>query len=233
MNEGEWSVMTSETDTTFTVQQSIKETQMPHKVYLATKRIFDLICASLGLIIFFPIFLIVALAIKISDGGPVIHARICIGQYSRPYKMYKFRTMVVDADNLERWLSPEQREEYRIACKLDDDPRITTVGKFLRKTSIDELPQLVSVLCNNMSLIGPRPVVAHEADAYGEKKSTLLSVKPGITGWWQVKARSSIPYLSDEAKALQLYYAEHSSLVLDIEILLMTVAVVLKGNGAK
>lgn len=139
----------------------------------------------------------------------------------------------MDADNLERWLTPEQMERYRTDCKLEDDPRITKIGKILRKTSLDELPQLISVLKGDMSLVGPRPVVPREAEAYGEKKKLLLSVKPGITGWWQVNARSDIPFLCEEAKELQLYYAKHCSLTLDIKILFMTVAVVVKGKGAK
>lgn len=210
--------------------------RMPEKqrtIYMAVKRVFDFFASICGLILALPIMLVIAIAIKCTDGGPVIHARICQGKNGNTYKMYKFRSMVVDADNLKRWLTPKQLETYMAECKLDNDPRITRVGRFIRRTSLDELPQLVSVLKGDMSLIGPRPVVDHEADHYGAKKELLLSVKPGITGYWQVNGRSGVPFLSEEAKNLQLYYVEHCSLALDIKILFKTVSVVLKGKGAK
>lgn len=197
------------------------------------KRVFDCTVSFAVLTALSPFLLLVVFAIKLSDGGSAIHARICEGADGKSYKMYKFRTMVMNADDLERWLTPEQIKKYQVDCKLDEDPRVTKLGQFLRKTSIDELPQLLSVLKGDMSLVGPRPVVPREADAYGADKELLLSVKPGITGWWQVSARSSIPFLSEEAKALQLYYAAHCSLLLDVKILFMTVAVVLERRGAK
>ena len=141
--------------------------------------------------------------------------------------------MVMDADNLERWLTPAQLKTYLTECKLDNDPRITPVGRFLRKTSLDELPQLVSVLKGDMSLVGPRPVVEREAKAYGDYENELLSVKPGITGWWQINARGNSSFLSMESQELQLYYVAHCSLLFDLKILFKTVAVVLKGKGAK
>lgn len=202
-------------------------------LYSFLKRAFDIVASFCGLLILLPVFAIVALLIKADDGGPVIHTRICVGYNSRRYKMYKFRTMCVDADNLEKWLTSEQLEQYKTECKLENDPRITKIGKYLRKASIDELPQLMSVLKGDLSLVGPRPVVSHEAESYGEYKELLLSVKAGITGCWQVKGRSNIPFLSDEAKELQLYYATHCSIGLDLKILLQTVLVVLKGTGAK
>lgn len=209
----------------------IQETKM---IYMAVKRLFDVTVSLLGLLATFPVTLAVAAAIKFCDGGPVIHERICLGKNGRTYKMFKFRTMVMDADNLERWLTPQQIEEYKAECKLDNDPRITKVGKFLRKTSIDELPQLVSVLRNDMSLIGPRPVVVSERHHYSEEEfQLLLTAKPGITGYWQVNGRSDCTYESGDRQKLELYYAEHRSLILDIKILFMTVGVVLKGNGAK
>ena len=201
--------------------------------YLIVKRLFDITASLVGIILSSPIMLAAAIMIKANDGGPVIHTRICEGAGGSTYKMYKFRTMVMDADNLERWLTPEQIGKYTAECKLDEDPRITKPGRFLRKTSIDELPQLFSVLKGDMSLIGPRPVITREADAYGADKELLLSVKPGITGWWQVSARGNFSYLSEEAKSLQLYYATHCSLFLDVKILFMTVRAVLSGRGAK
>lgn len=203
-------------------------------IYVAVKRLFDILASLFGLLVTLPIALPVAIAIKAHDGGPVIHERICLDRNGRTYKMYKFRTMVMDADNLNRWLTPDQMEEYKAECKLENDPRITGIGRFLRKTSIDELPQLISVLRNDMSLIGPRPVVASERHHYSDEEfDLLLTAKPGITGYWQVNGRSDSTYESGKRQELELYYAEHRSLFLDMKILFMTVAVVLKGKGAK
>lgn len=218
-----------------TLPKSHKDQQLnPNKTsYYVIKRIFDIVASLVGLIMLSPILIIVGLLIKLQDGGSIIHTRICCGPAGSTYKMYKFRTMVPNADDLEKYLTPEQLSEYFTNCKLDNDPRITKIGKVLRRTSIDELPQLVSVLKGNMSIIGPRPVIRREADAYGDKLELLLSAKPGITGYWQVYGRGGSGFLSVEAKQQQLYYVEHQSLSLDIKLLFMTVVVVLKGKGAK
>lgn len=206
----------------------------PNKTsYYIVKRIFDIVVSLVGLIVLSPVLIIVGILIKLQDGGPIIHTRICCGPVGSTYKMYKFRTMVPNADDLEKYLTPNQLSEYFANCKLDNDPRITKIGKVLRRTSIDELPQLVSVLKGNMSIVGPRPVIRREADAYGDKLELLLSAKPGITGYWQVYGRGDSGFLSVEAKQQQLYYVEHQSLSLDIKLLFMTVVVVLKGKGAK
>lgn len=203
-------------------------------VYLAVKRLFDIATSVLGLIVTLPITLPVAIAIRVSDGGPAIHKRICLGQNGKTYKMYKFRTMVMDADNLERWLTQEQIEEYQTECKLEHDPRITKIGRFLRKTSIDELPQLLTILRGDMSLVGPRPVVASERHHYTDNEFELLmTAKPGLTGYWQVNGRSNSTYESGKRQALELYYVANRSFAMDVKILFMTVAVVVKGKGAK
>ena len=223
-------------ETTLIQQSAIPVTTQNYarpKLYLFVKRMFDIVVSLCALILLSPVFLIIAWLIKTKDGGPAIHTRLCKGKDGNTYKMYKFRSMVMDADNLERWLSPEQLKTYLAECKLDNDPRITPVGRFLRKTSLDELPQLVSVLKGDMSLVGPRPVVEREAKAYGDYENKLLSVKPGITGWWQINARGNSSFLSVESQELQLYYVENCSLLLDLKILFKTVAVVLKGKGAK
>lgn len=216
------------------VSVKIKQEKKSIFFYAAIKRLFDIVASLLGLLITFPITLPVAIAIKVSDGGPIIHKRICLGRNGSTYIMYKFRTMVMDADNLGRWLTPEQIEEYKAECKLEIDPRITKIGRFLRKASIDELPQLLSVLKGDMSLVGPRPVVDSERHHYRDAEfELLLSAKPGITGYWQVNGRSDSTYESGKRQELELYYAANRSLALDIKILFMTVAVVLKGKGAK
>ena len=148
--------------------------------------------------------------------------------------MYKFRSMVVDADNLKRWLTPQQLQEYITECKLENDPRITQVGRLIRKTSLDELPQLFSVLKGDMSLVGPRPIVSSERQHYKDGGvNLLLSVKPGVTGYWQVNGRSDTTYESGKRQEMELYYAANRSFALDVKILLRTVSVVLKGKGAK
>ena len=148
--------------------------------------------------------------------------------------MYKFRSMVVDANDLKRWLTPQQLKTYITECKLENDPRITRIGQLIRKTSLDELPQLFSVLKGDMSLVGPRPVVDSEITNYslGNAK-ILLNTKPGITGYWQVNGRSDSTYVSGKRQEMELYYVENRSLTLDIKILFKTVWVVLDGKGAK
>lgn len=202
-------------------------------LYLFFKRVFDLTCSIIALILLSPVFLIVAVLIKREDGGPVLHRRECVAENGRAYIMYKFRTMVLDADNKLDLFTPQQREEYLRGVKIKDDPRITRIGRVLRSTSIDELPQLISVIKSDMSLVGPRPVIEREAEEYGELREYLLSCKPGITGYWQVMGRDTVPFLSDEGKQLQLYYVDHQSPWLDIRILFKTVQVVLSKDGAQ
>ncbi len=195
--------------------------------FLFFKRTVDVAGSAVGLIALLPLFAVVSGLIKRDDGGRVIYRRACVGKNGKAYVMYKFRTMIEDAECKTDLFTAETLCKHLEGDKTIEDPRITRIGKFLRRTSLDELPQLFSVLRGDMSLVGPRPVVEREAAEYGEQRSLLLSVKPGITGWWQVKGRKGCPYLSDEAKTMQLYYARHQSLWLDIKILLLTVKAVL------
>lgn len=206
----------------------------PNRLYFFIKRAFDIVASLCALILLSPIFLIISGLIKSKDGGPAIHTRICKGKDGNTYKMYKFRSMVIDADNLERWLTPAQLKSYLSECKLDNDPRITPVGRFLRKTSLDELPQLVSVLKGDMSLVGPRPVVDSEISNYScHELQTLFKATPGITGYWQVNGRSDSTYESGKRQEMELYYVANRSILIDLKILFKTVSVVLKGKGAK
>lgn len=203
-------------------------------IYEAVKRAFDIVFSIIGIVLTSPIMLATAIAIKIEDDGPAIHTRVCEGKNSRKYKMYKFRSMVVDADDLNCWLTPEQLKTYLTECKLEDDPRITRIGRFIRKTSLDELPQLLSVLKGDMSLIGPRPVVDSEMKNYSRNNAQLLfTAKPGITGYWQINGRSNSTYESGERQEMELYYVKNRCLALDMQILFRTVSVVLNGKGAK
>lgn len=142
--------------------------------------------------------------------------------------------MKLNADKLEDMLTPEQLEEYKKEFKINNDPRITKIGKFLRKTSLDELPQLFNILKGELSVIGPRPVVAEELEMYGEsERAKFLSVKPGLTGYWQAYARNNATYESGERQRMELYYVDHACIWFDIKILLKTVISVFTRNGAK
>ena len=166
----------------------------------------------------------------------MIHTRMCQGRKKGrfyQYKMYKFRTMKMYADNLEKWLTPQQIEQYKNELKVDHDPRITRVGKFIRKWSIDELPQLLSILKGDMTFIGPRPVTKEELAHYGDDAYLMLNVKPGLTGYWQVNGRSNCTYESGKRQQLELFYAKNQCFVLDLRILFKTFWVVLIRRGAK
>ena len=142
--------------------------------------------------------------------------------------------MVKDSDNLEKYLTPEQIEQYRTEYKVDDDPRITKIGKFLRKTSLDELPNIWAIFTGKISVVGPRPLVQNEIDEkYGKDGAKLLSVKPGLIGWWAVNGRSNTTYQSGERQALELYYVEHCSFGLDTKIFFKAIGKVFKRDGAK
>ncbi len=199
--------------------------------YRFIKRTFDILASLIGLIVLSPLFLIISAVIFFSeDGRPVFHRRRCVGK-SGFYDMLKFRTMVMDADNLSKYLTPDQIVEYRTNIKLKDDPRITKIGRFLRKTSLDELPQLLNIFRGEMSFVGPRPVVQEELEQYGRDSELLLSAKPGITGYWQIHGRSDSTYESGKRQQLELYYVNHRSFRLDAAILLCTIPAVLSSRG--
>jgi exopolysaccharide biosynthesis polyprenyl glycosylphosphotransferase len=180
------------------------------------------------LIAFSPLLLLVAAVIKVVEGGPVLYRQERIGLNQQPFHILKFRTMVTDADN--RLAQIIHLNEHDGALfKIKDDPRVTSIGKWLRKFSIDELPQLINVVCGDMVFVGPRPVLARETARFGEAERRRFNMKPGITGLWQVSGRSSIPW--DEAVKLDLYYVENWSPALDLLILLRTLWVVLAGDG--
>lgn len=200
-------------------------------VYEVVKRGFDIVFSIVGLILASPIMLITAIAIKAEDGGPIIHKRMCVGKGHKPYPMYKFRSMVVDADNVDHFLTEDQKAQYFKEVKIDCDPRITRIGKFIRKTSIDELPQLYSVLRGDMSLVGPRPMVEFENRFFKEYADLVLSVSPGITGYWQVYGRNNKKYETGERQQMELFYIENRSLWLDFKLLISTIGCVLRCNG--
>ncbi len=201
--------------------------------YECIKRIFDLVVSLVAVIVLSPILLGIALAIRLEDRGPILYRAQRVGRGGKPITVYKFRSMRMNADRLEDMLTPEELEEYKKNFKLEHDPRITKVGAFLRKTSLDELPQLFNILSGTLSLVGPRPVLQEETELYGDKRNLLLSCKPGLTGLWQVSGRSNVTYENGRRQALELQYVSQRSLWLDIKILFWTVGAVVRMDGAK
>lgn len=208
---------------------------MTHKKYIYSfiKRSFDIIMSLTAMIVLFPIFLIIAIMIKMDSKGNIIYKHKRIGKNGKYIYLYKFRTMYTNSKEIleEILKDPKTKEEWENNFKLDNDPRITKVGKFLRKTSLDELPQLINIFFGDMSIVGPRPVVDGEIEKYGIFKKKFLSVTPGLTGWWACNGRSATSY--DERINLELYYVNNRSIKLDIKVILKTITEVLKGNGAK
>ena len=201
------------------------------KIYLFFKRMFDIVVSVIALLLAFPIFLVIALAIKLEDHGPVFYKHKRVGKNGKTIYLYKFRSMVVDAETKMKEFTKEQQEEFQKFYKLTDDPRITKIGKNLRKTSLDELPQLLNILKGDMSIIGPRPVVEKELNKFGNGQDLLLSVKPGLTGLWACSGRSDTTY--EERVKKELYYAENYSMKLDLLCFFKTCLSVVKGTGAR
>jgi exopolysaccharide biosynthesis polyprenyl glycosylphosphotransferase len=196
---------------------------------LLAKRCMDTIAASLLILLISPIYILTAIAIKLDSKGSIIYKQHRIGRNGKRFSMLKFRSMISNADALLKELE-SKNEADGLAFKIKDDPRITKVGKFIRKYSIDELPQLFNVLKGDMSLVGPRPPLPHEVDHYGDLEWRRLEVLPGITGLWQVSGRSDLSF--QQWMNLDIYYIENWSIAFDIKILLKTIPVVLKGEGA-
>ena len=197
------------------------------------KRTFDILISLIFLIVLSPLFLILAIVIK-RDGGSAFYTQRRIGKNGKVINVYKFRSMRPNADRLEDFLTPEELEQYRKDYKLEHDPRITKVGHVLRKTSLDELPQLLCILKGDMSLIGPRPVLDDElkGNYSDEQIERLLSVRPGLTGYWQAYSRNESSYLDGDRQRQELYYIDHVSLWLDIKIIFKTIGRVVSGKGA-
>ena len=199
-------------------------------MFKVIKRLFDIIVSFLGLLILSPLFLLLTILIKCDSKGPVFFIQKRVGRNGKKFGIFKFRTMRINAEELIASFTPEQLKEWKENFKLKNDPRITRAGKFLRNTSLDELPQLINIFIGNMSLVGPRPIVEEELEWYGEKKNVLLSVRPGLTGWWATNGRSEVSY--PERCDYELYYVYNCSLLLDIKILFKTFSAVFSRKGA-
>ena len=194
------------------------------------KRFFDIFLSLTSVIILLPVFLIIAVYIKVDSKGPVFFKHKRIGKDNKYIYVYKFRSMVVNAKEIFDSFTEEQKREYEENFKLENDPRITRAGKFLRETSLDELPQLINILIGNMSIVGPRPIVDKEREKYSDLFQKLVSVKPGLTGLWQANGRSTTTY--EERVKMDMDYVDKRSLWLDFKIILKTFVSVLRKEGA-
>jgi len=209
------------TDTTVVIKKK--------RVYQVIKRIFDIVASIVGLIVLAPLFLVVAILIKREDGGPIFFIQERTGLNNKPFKMYKFRTMCENAAEMHKFLL-EQNELDGPAFKMKEDPRITHIGKFLRHTSIDELPQLLNILKGEMSVVGPRPLPVYETDQMTDYQNTRHLVKPGLTCYWQVMGRTEVPF--EEWMELDQKYLEKRSIATDIGLIVMTFRALTAGDGA-
>lgn len=203
-------------------------------LYFFIKRLFDIICAIIGIVFLIPIAIIVKISYMFTgDFKSIFYSHERIGKNGKIFKLYKFRSMVPNADKIldEMLKDPEIEKLYKKNMKLENDPRITKIGAFLRKSSIDEMPQFVNVLIGNMSMIGNRPYLPREKKDMGKYYEEIIKSKPGITGYWQTAGRNNVSF-TDRLK-LEKYYSEHMSLLFDIKIFFKTFLVVLFGRGAQ
>lgn len=210
--------------------KTYKEVLTKKTPYKVVKRIMDVVLSSIALVVLSPVFAIIAAAIKLESKGPVFFKHTRIGKDGKIIKIYKFRSMVENAEDLIQKFTPEQMKEYKENYKLTDDPRITKVGKFLRKTSLDELPQLINIIKGELSIIGPRPVVQDELEKYGPNAQKFLSVTPGLTGYWAANGRSCTSY--EERMKMELFYVDNLSFKMDVKVFFKTIEAVIKREGA-
>lgn len=243
----EFNILSVETDKKLPVENNIIKFDDNNKVleqkekktfneitYSFLKRTVDITASAAALLLLSPVFLVTSLAIRKDSDGPAMFTQKRIGKDGKLFEIYKFRTMVPDADKkLFEMLEKDEnaREEYKLNKKLKNDPRITKLGNFLRKTSIDELPQLINVLKGDMSLVGPRPYLPREKEDMGDYYNTIIESKPGITGLWQVSGRSNTTF--EQRLEFDKEYTENKGFLYDMGLLTKTVGVVVKKNGAE
>lgn len=199
-------------------------------VYFVAKRGFDVILAFFGLVFALIPMACIACLVRLESPGPAFYVHNRIGKNGKPIGLLKFRSMFLNAEDMIESFTPEQKAEWEANFKLENDPRITRIGKFLRRSSLDELPQLINIIRGDLSIVGPRPIVTKELERYGENKDKFLSVIPGLTGYWQAYARSDCSY--EQRMKMELYYVENANFWWDIKIIFATVGAVLKGRGA-
>lgn len=197
--------------------------------YEVIKRVIDVVCSFVGVLVLSPLFIVIAIIIKFTSKGPVFFSQKRVGRDGKEFKMYKFRSMVVNAEELKEKLAA-QNEMSGPMFKMKDDPRVTKVGKFIRKTSIDELPQLLNVLKGDMSLVGPRPSLPKEVAQFEDWMYRRLEVKPGLTCYWQVSGRNNIDF--EDWMKLDIRYVKERNLWIDIKLIFKTVGVLFGDKNA-
>ena len=198
------------------------------------KRVFDIISSALGLLVLSPFFLLISVMILAERSGRgVFFKQKRLGKKGKYIYIYKFRSMVDDAENVERWLNKEQLKQYYSEYKVENDPRVTKVGRLLRRTGLDELPQLLNILKGDLSLVGPRPIQESETVLYGDDKDILLSVKPGLTGYWQAYCSGDTNYSNRKRQRMELFYVRHRNAGWDIRICFATVRMFFKREKNK
>lgn len=213
---------------------TVPERKSSFKAYLFFKRVFDVFSSGLFLIIFCWLYLILAIAVKCSDGGPVFYKIKRVGLNGRDIYIPHFRTMQKNADELEFMLKPEQIRRYRKEHVLEDDPRLTKFGRFLRKTGLEKLPNVWAVFTGKMSIVGPYPAMRDELKVnYGRAINKLLSVKPGFIGWWNVAGESDSTYENGKRQNLELFYVKNCSLKLDMKIIFKYISSLFKKNKSE
>lgn len=201
------------------------------RIYRFFKRCFDIVCSTFAIILLSPVYIILSIIVKCTSKGPVFYSHKRIGKNGKEIGIMKFRSMVKNADKMIDDFTEEQKKEFKENYKLANDPRVTKFGKFLRKTSLDELPQLFNIFMGSLSIVGPRPITQEETLLYGKDRDLLLSVTPGLTGLWASSGRSNLSY--DERIRLELQYVNECSFWYDIKIIFNTIIPVFKGHGAK
>lgn len=205
------------------------------KGYFFFKRLFAIVVSFLMILVLSPILLLFSILVKCTSKGPVLFKDIRIGKNGKHIKVYKFRSMCVDAEtNPQKYLNREQMEAWKKERKVENDPRITRIGNFMRKTSIDELPQLFNILFGQLAFVGPRPITTKEYGNYSVEEIQLLtSTRPGLTGYWQVYGRRNVTYSTGQRQKMDMEYFEKRSLAFDLKLILLTIPAVLKRRGAE
>ena len=187
------------------------------------KRLFDIVVSFFGLCLLWPFLIVIAVLIRVKmPGGKAVFTQQRIGRGGNLFTIYKFRTMVADADDVEKYLNSEQLWQWRAERKVDNDPRVTCLGRFIRKTSLDEIPQFLNVLVGDISIIGPRPITYQELEWFGADAAELLSVPAGITGLWQASERNGATFESGRRQAIELEYVRHAGVRMDVSCFFST-----------
>ena len=210
-----------------------RSVQSDMNLYMIIKRIFDIVISVSALIFLTPVFAVIAVLIYHEDHGKIFYTSNRVGLNGRIFRIYKFRSMKMNADNLEDTLNENEIEQYFKEFKIVNDPRITRIGRVLRKTSLDEIPQFFNILKGDMSLIGPRPILKSELNKYyPANQDKLLKVRPGLTGYWQSHGRNNISYENNARQNMELYYVDNCSFIFDIIIFFETFIAVFNTRGA-